>query len=68
MVGKWDWEGIQARGRRNRVIDNGPRTNNIVDIIDNGQQTVPRETHDRPRSRVRARARPSTPSHTQASL
>ena len=43
--------------RRNRVMDNGPR-----------QQTVSRETLDRHRSRVRARARPSTPSHTQASL
>ena len=57
--------GLRARRRRNRVIDNGPRTN---DIINNGQQSVPRETHDRPRSRVRARARPSTPCDTQASL
>ena len=33
-----------------------------------GQQTVTDKTRDRPHSRVRARARPSTPSHTQASL
>ena len=33
-----------------------------------GQHTVPEETRDRPQSRVRARVRPSTPSHTQASL
>ena len=62
-VGPHGWEealgGLQARGMRNRVIDNGPWTD---DIYDNG------ETPDRPRLRLRARARPSTPSHTQASL
>ena len=40
---------------RNRVIDDGSWTDDIYDM-------------DRPRSRVRARARPSTPSYTQASL
>ena len=32
------------------------------------QQSVTDETRDRPHSRVRTRARPSIPSHTQASL
>ena len=49
-------KGLQAWGRRNGIIDSGPRTN---DTEDDGQQTVPKETHDRPRSRVWAR--PSTP-------
>ena len=52
-------------GRRNRVMDSVPRTE---DTNDEGQQTVSKETQDRPRTRVQARARPSTPSHTQASL
>ena len=51
-VGPHGWEvrpgGFQARGMRNRVIDDGPWTDDIYD-------------NDRPRSRVRARARPSTP-------
>ena len=47
--------GLQARGMRKRVIDDGPWTDDMYD-------------NDRPRPRVRARARPSTPSHTQASL
>ena len=63
-VGPHGWEeerrpgGLHAWGRRNGVIDRGPRTN---DTEGDGQQTVPKETHDRPRSRVWARARPSTP-------
>ena len=54
--------GFQARGIRNRVIDDGPWTD---DMYDNS------ETPDRPKERHRirqARTRPSTPSHTQASL
>ena len=58
-VGPNGWEarlgGLQARGIRNRLIDNGPWTDDMYD-------------KDRPRSRVRARARPSTPSYTQAAL
>ena len=50
--------GLQAWGRRNQTIDSAPNTNDR-------QQTVPK---DRPRTRVRARARPNTPSHTQTSL
>ena len=50
--------GLQAWGRRYRVIDSGPRT---YDTDDEGQQTVPKETQDRCRSRVWARARPCTP-------
>ena len=57
--------GFQVRGKRNGVVDSGPRTNDTEDI---GQQTVPKETKDRPSSRVRARARPSTPSLTKTSL
>ena len=40
--------GLEARGMRNWVIDDGPWTDDMYD-------------NDRPRSRVRARARPSTP-------
>ena len=54
-------EGFQAWGRGNQIIDSTPE---ILDINDR-QQAVPK---DRPRTRVRARARPSTPSLTQTSL
>ena len=52
---------LQTRGRRNQTIDSVPET---VDTNDR-QETVPK---DRPRTRVRARARPNTPSYTQTSL
>ena len=58
-LGPHGWEvrlgGFQAGGMRNRVIDDGPWTDDIYD-------------NNRRRSRVRARAKPSTPSYTQASL
>ena len=46
--------GLQAWGRRNQIINSAPET---VETNDR-QQTVPK---DRPRTRVRAMARPSTP-------
>ena len=53
--------GLQAWGRRNGVINSAPRTE---DINDKGQQTVPKEAQERPRTRVWTRARPSTPPPT----
>ena len=52
--------GLQAWGRQQGILDITPGT---VDT-DEGQQTVPKERQGRPRTRVQARARTSTPSHT----
>ena len=49
--------GLQAWGRQHGILDSAPGT---VDM-DEGQQTVPKERQYRPRTRVWARARPSTP-------
>ena len=50
--------GLRVWGRQNGIIDSVPRT---VNTNDKRQQTVPKETQERPRTRVGARARPSTP-------
>ena len=52
--------GLQTWGGRNQINNNAPETTNAQD----SQQTAPKE---RPRTRVRAKARPGTPSHPQTS-
>ena len=52
--------GLQALGRQHRIFDSAPGTVNT----DEGQQTVHKERQERPRTRVWARARPSTPPPT----
>ena len=49
--------GLQAWGRQHRIFDSAPGT---VDT-EEGQQTVPKERQERPRTRIWAGARPSTP-------